>query len=85
MQGLPRARVQREGPLSTVTGSADNPSRFHQLGLILVVLGFHCCSGGLFSSCGKQGYSLVAVCGLLLLWSIGCRCMGFSSCGTWAQ
>ena len=22
---------------------------------------------------------------LLLLWSIGCRCMGFSSCGTWAQ
>ena len=38
---------------------------------------------GLLSSCPTlQGFSLQW---LLLLWSIGCRCMGFSSCGTWAQ
>ena len=38
-------------------------------------------SGG-YSSLWYMGFSLQW---LLLLWSTGSRCLGFSSCGTWAQ
>ena len=49
--------------------------------LFLAVLGLRC---------GEQGSLFVVVHGLLiavasLLWSTGYRCVGFSSCGTWAQ
>ena len=40
---------------------------------------------GLFSSCGERGLLFVVVRRLLLLWSTGSRCAGFSSCGTRAQ
>ena len=45
---------------------------------------------GFLSSCGERGLLFVAVCGLLiawllLLWSMGSRCVGFSSCGMQAQ
>ena len=35
-----------------------------------------------YSSLRCMGFSLWW---LLLLWSMGSRCVGFSSCGTWAQ
>ena len=38
----------------------------------------------LFSSCSEQGL-LFSLRWLLLLWSTGSRCAGFSSCGTRAQ
>ena len=42
-----------------------------------------------FSTCGEWGLLLVAVCGLPIevasQWSMGSRCVGFSSCGTRAQ
>ena len=62
--------------------------------IILFIFG---CAGslllhGLFSSCvdffpvmESGGYSLIAMRGLLLLWSTGSRCLSFSSCSTWAQ
>ena len=45
---------------------------------------------GLFSVCGEQGLLFVVVIRLLivvasLVGSMGSRCVGFSSCGTWAQ
>ena len=43
--------------------------------LFLAALGLHCCAGA-FSSCFERG--------LLLLWSMGSRRVGFSSCGSWA-
>ena len=43
--------------------------------LFLVVLSLRCCTQA-FSSCGEQG--------LLLFWSMGSRCVGFSSWGSWA-
>ena len=57
--------------------------------LFLAILGLHCCasfslaavSRELLSSCGYLGSSLRW---LLLLQSLGPRCNGFSSCGTWA-
>ena len=38
-----------------------------------------CCIVLAFSSCGERGLLFIAVCGLLLLWSMGCRHAGFSS------
>ena len=57
--------------------------------LFLAALGLRCCAWA-FSSCREWGLLLIAVCGLLiavvlLLWSMGSRCVGFSSCGAWAQ
>ena len=52
--------------------------------LFLAALGLHCCTRA-FSSCGKWGLLFVVVRWLLLLRSMGSRCAGFSSCGTWAQ
>ena len=55
----------------------------------LAVLGLHCCARA-FSSAASGGYSSLWCAGfslrwLLLLWSTGSRCAGFSSCGTHAQ
>ena len=52
--------------------------------LFLAVLGLCCCMPS-FSSCGEWGLLFIAVCRLLLLSSMGSRCVGFSSYGTWAQ
>ena len=57
--------------------------------LFLAVLGLSCCARA-FSSCGKWGLLFIAVCRLslrwlLLLWSMGSRRTGFTSCGTRAQ
>ena len=49
--------------------------------LFLAALGLHC-SGGGYSSLQCTGFSLQW---LLLLWRMGSRLMGFSSCGTQAQ
>ena len=57
--------------------------------LFLAALGLRCCVG--FSLVvASRGYSSLWCTGfslrwLLLLWSTGSRCSGFSSCGTWAQ
>ena len=53
--------------------------------LCLAALGLRCCTWA-FSSCGEWGLLFLAVRGLLsgglsLLWSMGSRHMGFSSCG----
>ena len=55
----------------------------------LAALGLRCCAQA-FSSCGERGYSSLQCAGFsllwpLLLWSMGSRCTGFSSCSTWAQ
>ena len=47
-------------------------------------------AGGLPLAAASGGYSSLRCAGfslqwLLLLWSTGSRCAGFSSCGTWAQ
>ena len=52
------------------------------------MLGLRCCAQA-FSSCGKPGLLFIAVRGLLiavasLVWSMGSRHAGFSSCGSWA-
>ena len=58
--------------------------------LFLAALGLCCCAWA-FSSFGEQGLHFVAVPTgfslrwLLLLWSMGSRRTGFSSCGTRAQ
>ena len=52
--------------------------------LSLAALGLQCCER-VFSSCSEQGLLFVEVRGLLLLQSMGSRCVGFSSCGTRAQ
>ena len=62
---------------------------FFFLRCICVSLGLHCCTQA-FSSCDERGYSLLWHTGfwlqwLLLLQSTGSRCVGFSSCGTWAE
>ena len=62
---------------------------YYFLNLLLAALGLRCCAR-VFSSCGKRGLLFVAVCGLLvavasLIQSMGSRCAGFRSCGTWAQ
>ena len=51
--------------------------------LFLAVLGLCCCARA-FSSCGERGLFFLGVCQLLLLWSRGSRCVGFSSCGSGA-
>ena len=58
----------------------NNISFFENNYLFLTVLGL-CCFAWAFSHCGKQGLLFVAVLGLLLWWllllqSIGSRCMG---------
>ena len=54
----------------------------------LAVLGLHCCTWA-FSSCGERGLlccnAQASHHGGFLLQSTGSRCMGFSSCGAWAQ
>ena len=63
---------------------------------IIIVFIFGCAGSlllhGLSSSCvdffpvmESRGCSLIEMRGLLLLWSTGSRCLGFSSCSTWAQ
>ena len=54
--------------------------------LFLAALGLLCCTWA-FSSCSERGLLFVAVCRLLmwwllLLWSMGSRCVGFTSCGS---
>ena len=62
----------------------------HLFYLFLAALGLRCCTWA-FPSCSERGLLFVVVRGLLivmaslLLWSMGSRCAGFSSCGTWAQ
>ena len=61
---------------------------FYFIYLFLAALGLHCCVRA-FSSCGERGL-LFVVHGLLivvasLLWSMGSRRVGFSSCGMQAQ
>ena len=56
--------------------------------LFLAMLGLCCCARA-FSSCGERGLLFVWCMGfslwwLLLLQSMGSRCTGFSSCGSWA-
>ena len=63
-------------------------NKFTYLFIYLVVLGLCCCARA-FSSCGTGGYSSLWCAGfslrwLLLLRSTGSRCVGFSSCGSWA-
>ena len=54
----------------------------------LAVLGLRCCARA-FSSCGERGLLSSLRCAgfslqwLLLLWSMGSRRTGFSSCGSW--
>ena len=55
----------------------------------LAALGLHCCTRA-FSSCGERGLLSLRCVGfllwrLLLLQSMGSRCAGSSSCGSWAQ
>ena len=57
--------------------------------LFLTVLGL-CCYARAFSSCGEWRLFFIVVHGLLIEWllllqSTGSRCVGFSSCGMWAQ
>ena len=52
--------------------------------LFLAVLGL-CCYARAFSSCGEWRLLFVAMQWLLLLRSMGCRCVGFSSCSTRAR
>ena len=57
--------------------------------LFLAVLSLHCHTRA-FSGWASGGYSSLQCTSfslrwLLLLWGTGSRCMGFSSCGTWAQ
>ena len=49
----------------------------------LAALGLHCCEWA-FSCCRGGGYSLVAMGGLLLLWSTCSKQASFSGCGAWA-
>ena len=54
----------------------------------LAVLHLHCCARA-FSICSERGYCSLQCTGFSLRWllflrSTGSRCMGFSSCGTWA-
>ena len=49
----------------------------------LAVLGLHCCARA-FSSCGKWPCVGFSLWWLLLLWNMGSRHVGFSSCGLWA-
>ena len=65
------------------------PAGWFLILLFLAALGLPCCVQA-FSSCGKQGLFFIVVHELLirwflLLWSTGSRCMGFISCGMWAQ
>ena len=57
------------------------------IALFLPMLGLHSCAG--FPLVWEsRGYSLVAVCGLLIAVAslvVDLGCLGFSSCGTWAQ
>ena len=62
---------------------------FYLIIYLLAALGLCCCAQA-FSSCSEWGYSLLRCMGfslqwLLLLWSMGSRHAGFSSCGTQAQ
>ena len=57
---------------------------FYYIFLSLAALGLCCCAWA-FSSCSERGLLFVAVHRLLLLWSMGSRHAGFSSCSTWAQ
>ena len=82
-QGLPKALVQWEGSRFTVTCSADNPSRFHQLRLIF----------------GYAGLSLSLRWAFLQLWHVrllssccvwashcnGFSCYGAQAVGAWAS
>ena len=57
--------------------------------LFLAALGL-VAARGLSLVAASRGYSLLRCTGfslwwLLLLWSMGSRCVGFSSCGTWAR
>ena len=52
----------------------------------MAALGLRCCARA-FSNCSEQGLLFVVVRGLLiavasLVWSMGSRRVGFSSCGT---
>ena len=88
--GLPNCRgilhrLSHQGSLKTQTElyllkwvSLHTPVLF--IYLFLSVLSLHCCMQT-FSSCGGWGCSLVAVHRLLLLWSMGSREHGFSTCG----
>ena len=51
----------------------------------LQLRGLSCSCMDFFPVMESGGCSLIAMCGLLLLWSTGSRCLGFSSCSTWAQ
>ena len=55
--------------------------------LFLAMLGLHCCA--IFPLVWQsRGYSLAVVCGLLIVAAslvVDLGCLGFSSCGTWAQ
>ena len=57
---------------------------------LLAVLGFHCCTRA-FSSFGKQGLPSSCVAWASHCGDLSCcgaralECLGFSSCGAWAQ
>ena len=51
---------------------------------LLAALGLHCCIRLSLVVVGRR-YSLVSVCGLLLLRLLGSRACRLGSCGTWAQ
>ena len=61
---------------------------FINLFMFLAALGLHCCMQALVAA--SRGYSGLRCAGfslwwLLLLWIMGSRRAGFSSCGTWAS
>ena len=74
-------------PLTLSTGVFFKKKTPHHL--ILAALGLCCCVLG-FSHYRERGYSFLLCTGfslwwLLMLWSTGCRHVGFSSCSTGAQ